>query len=320
MDHMHIVPGCDRFVAMWGTKPRPLALAIGNFDGVHRGHQALLQAAVQAAKALGGSPGVLTFDPHPARFFAPHLSPPMLLPIARRIALLGEYGAAFVIVEPFDAPLSGLSPEAFVQDMLIGKLGVGHVVVGYDFSFGRGRQGSGATLVAMGQRHGFGVTIVPPVAVNGLTCSSTKIREFLLEGRVQGATLLLGRPPELHGVVVQGQGRGRGIGVPTANLKGAVDVVLRPGVYAGHAVLADGRRFAAAINIGTNPTFVPAQNAPPPLTVEAHLLDFSGDLYGQPLRLDIMARLRDERRFAAVADLVAQIHQDIQHTRELTKP
>jgi riboflavin kinase/FMN adenylyltransferase len=294
-------------------------VAIGNFDGVHRGHQALVAAARSEAQGRGTEAGVLTFDPHPARFFAPALAPPLLLPLPRRLELLGEAGAGFAVVEPFDAQLAAMEPDHFVAEVLVGSLAVGHVVVGYDFSFGRKRRGNAARLSELGRQLGFGVTVVAPVSADGLTCSSTKIRESLLEGRIEGAALLLGRPPEISGEVVRGASRGRGLGFPTANLRPELEVVpFRSGIYAARALVLDGSgaTFAAAVSIGTNPTFTPSGVTP--LTVEAHLLDYPGaDLYGQRLRVLFVSRLRDERRFDRIEDLMAEIGRDVERTRQL---
>jgi riboflavin kinase/FMN adenylyltransferase len=322
---MQVVWGRARLAADLGDLGAPSrapAVAIGSFDGVHRGHQALVTNARDDARSRGALAGVLTFDPHPARFFAPALAPPLILPLARRIELLGEAGADFVLVERFDAQLARLEPEDFVAEVLVGALKVARVVVGHDFSFGRGRAGTTATLTELGHRHGFAVTVVPAVTVDGMVCSSTKIREFLLAGRVEGARLLLGRPPEITGQVVRGAGRGRGIGVPTANLEAEGDLPLKTGIYAGRALLLDrgGARHLAAISVGTNPTFAEAEPGSnvAPVTVEAHLLDYPGDdLYGTRVRLLLEARLRDERRFPSVPALLAEIARDVQRTRQL---
>jgi riboflavin kinase / FMN adenylyltransferase len=318
---MQVARGRTRLVADLGRLPRAPAVAIGNFDGVHRGHQALLATARTDARARGAEAGVLTFDPHPARFFAPALAPPLLMPLARRLELLGEAGADFAVVETFDAALAALDPAAFVAHVLVGALGVAHVVVGHDFSFGRGRAGTTATLADLGTRHGFAVTIIPAVTVDGLICSSTKIREFLLEGRVEGAALLLGRPAEVTGTVVRGAGRGRALGIPTANLDVEGDLPLKTGIYAARAQLlergASGKGdHRAAVSVGTNPTFTGP--GPAPITVEAYLLDYPGaDLYGARVRLLLQARLRDERRFDSVDELLAEIHRDVARTRDL---
>jgi riboflavin kinase/FMN adenylyltransferase len=312
---MKVVRGRQRIAAELGRPLRAPTVAIGNFDGVHRGHQALVTTAAELAARNGGEPVVLTFDPHPAHFFAPHLAPPMIMPIERRLELLAQYGAQVVVIESFDAAFAAIEADPFVEDVLKRDLGARHVVVGYDFSFGHGRHGTPAVLTALGELLGMGVTVVSPVMADGLVCSSTKIREFVHEGRVEGASLLLGRPFELTGEVVRGAGRGRGLGIPTANVRPEGELLPRTGIYAGRARLLDGSlERAAAISVGTNPTFVPGARE---ITVEAYLLDFDGDLYGKRLRLELLARLREERRFASVEELVAQIHQDIALTREI---
>jgi riboflavin kinase / FMN adenylyltransferase len=314
---MQVVRGRTQVATTLGRRLRAPAVAIGNFDGVHRGHQALIQAARTAAQPQRGETVVLTFDPHPARLFAPKLAPPALTTLDRRLELLADAGADVVVVERFDATFASLEAEAFVRDVLVGDLGARDVVVGYDFSFGRGRQGNTGTLTSMGAALGLGVHIIPPVTADGLVCSSTKIREFVLEGRVEGARLLLGRPYEISGPVVRGAGRGRGLGIPTANVDAENELLPRPGIYAARARTLDGTAVVrpAALSVGTNPTF--AGEGPGRLTIEAYLLDFDGDLYGARLRLELEAFLREERRFASVDQLVAQIHADIARTREI---
>jgi riboflavin kinase/FMN adenylyltransferase len=310
-----------------GAEPalaRPLAVAIGNFDGVHRGHQALIQAArARAAARPGPPPGAataLTFTPHPARVFAPALAPPLIMSLERRLELLAEAGVEIAVVEPFTRELAAVEAEDFVRGVLADKLGARDVVVGYDFSFGRGRRGDPAMLARIGAERGLAVTVVPPVMADGLVCSSTKIREFALEGRVEGAALLLGRPFEVEGVVVRGAGRGRKLGVPTANVAVEGELLPRLGIYAGRARILDedgerapGGGHRAAVSVGSNPTFVAGGG----VSVEAHLLDWSGDLYGRRLRVELTARLRDEQRFESVEALVEQIEADIARVRAL---
>jgi riboflavin kinase/FMN adenylyltransferase len=305
------------------TLARPLAVAIGNFDGVHRGHQALIQAARARAAARPGPPpgaaAVLTFTPHPARVFAPALAPPLIMSLERRLGLLAEAGVEIAVVEPFTRELASVEAEDFVRDVLADKLGARDVVVGYDFSFGRGRRGDPAMLARIGSERGLAVTVVPPVMADGLVCSSTKIREFALEGRVEGAALLLGRPFEVEGLVVRGAGRGRKLGVPTANVAVEGELLPRLGIYAGRARILEGSSeragaaHRAAISVGSNPTFVAGGG----VSVEAYLLDFDGDLYGQRLRVELTARLRDEQRFESVEALVEQIDADIARVRTL---
>jgi riboflavin kinase/FMN adenylyltransferase len=323
---MYVVRGRTRLATALGRPLRAPTVAIGNFDGVHRGHQALLSAARAQADATGGEAVVLTFSPHPAQFFAPQLAPPMILPLERRLELLAAAGADVVVIEPFDAAFAAIDAGRFVTEVLAGDLGARHAVIGYDFSFGSGRAGTPELLGELGARVGMGVTVVAAVRVEGIVCSSTKIREFVLEGRVEGARMLLGRPYEISGVVVRGAGRGRALGIPTANVQPEGELLPRTGIYAARAFQLDGppapdgaasaaRPLApAALSVGTNPTFVPGGRD---VTVEAYLLDFDGDLYGARLRLELVQRLRDERRFGTVDDLLAEIRNDIARAREI---
>jgi riboflavin kinase / FMN adenylyltransferase len=330
---MLMVRGRKNIAAALGRPPARAAVAIGNFDGVHRGHQALCMTARRLADSTGGDVVALTFDPHPARLFAPNLAPPLIVSLERRAELLGEAGVDVVVVEPFTREFAAVEADAFAKDVLADDLHAAHVVVGYDFSFGKGRRGDTGMLEALGARLGFGVSIVKRISVHGLTCSSTKVREFVLEGRVEGAEVLLGRPFELNGLVTRGAGRGRKIGFPTANLQLDADLVPKPGIYAARARIFEGRAedagsgseretgksagalLGCALSVGTNPTFV--QDGA--LVVEAHLLDFEGDLYDRRIRIELVQRLRDEHRFESIEALVAQIRTDIALTRELLR-
>ena len=294
--------------------PRPLrrpAIAIGNFDGVHRGHQALVSVALAAVKGEQRDAVALTFDPHPSSVVQPGAAPSLLMPLPRRLELLAELGLDATVVHPFDAAFSRLTAEEFARDVLAGALEASVVVVGSDFRFGAGRRGDPALLAALGATLGFEVRVVDKISVDGEVCSSSAIREHVRQGRVARAAQLLSRPFEVTGQVVAGQRRGRQLGFPTANLDQAPRLLPAEGVYAGRATLADGRSFVAAINVGRNPTFVERGAR----IVEAYLLDFEGDLYGQSLRLDFVERLRAELRFDSVDALVAQMHQDVAQTR-----
>lgn len=314
---VHSVRGRNRINEDLGRALRSPAVAIGNFDGVHLGHQALLAEAQRIARASDGETLALTFDPHPARFFAPELAPPMLVSLERRIELLQQFGADIVLVEPFTTEFAALSAESFIEQVLVKDIGARHVVVGADFSFGKDRRGNTGLLETMGGRLGLGLSIVPQVTAAGLVCSSTKIREFVLEGRVEGAHRLLGRPFAIDGVVVRGEGRGRTLGVPTINLCHDGEILPKPGVYAGKARRIDGDPtwFRAAISIGTNPTFT--KQGDPRLFIEAHLLDFAGDLYDTRMRLAFVAHLREQQRYPTVEALLAAIQSDIARTREI---
>jgi riboflavin kinase/FMN adenylyltransferase len=297
--------------------PRPSAtsVAIGNFDGVHRGHQELLhQAAAHAGSGILTT--ALTFDPHPARVLSPAKAPPLICPLGRRLELFAAAGVELAVVEPFDTELASHSPEAFVDEVLVAGLAARHVVVGWDFTFGFRRGGTVETLRELGSARNFGVTVVPAIEIDGGVVSSTRIRQLIKAGDLPAATRLLGRPPEVEGVVVRGAERGRTLGFPTANIAVETEVVPPEGVYAGWARLADGRRFMSAVSVGTNSTFGNSGG----VTTEAYLLDADVDLYGQRLRLELGFRLRDQERFSSVEALVAQIRQDVAATRQLCEP
>jgi riboflavin kinase/FMN adenylyltransferase len=287
------------------------AVTIGNFDGVHRGHQALVRATVARARASGGAAVVLTFDPHPAQVLGRRV-PPALTALAQKAELLEALGVDTVAVLPFTREVAGLSPEAFARGVLAGALGARHVVVGESFRFGRRQAGDAPGLARLGDGLGFTVQAVPPVLDEGRPVSSSRVREALAAADVAHAATLLGRPHFVDGVVVEGDRRGRTIGFPTANLDPGPGLLPARGVYAGPCRLPDGRAPLAVVNVGQRPTFGGGT-----VTVEAHLLDFSGDLYGARLRLSFAARLREEQRFAAVDALVAQIGRDIERARAL---
>jgi riboflavin kinase / FMN adenylyltransferase len=301
----------------------PLAVAIGNFDGVHLGHQALLAAAKERAKARGARSAVLTFTPHPARLFAPAKAPRLIMTLDRRLALIADAGIDVAVVETFSPAFAAIEADAFVRDVLVGRLGACDAIVGYDFSFGRGRAGDPKRLGELGAAVGMGVQIIAPVAVEGRPCSSTRVRELIAAGFPNEAATLLGRPYEIEGVVVRGAGRGRALGFPTANVASEAELCPKLGIYAARAMVLDGPDAGlvrlAAVSIGHNPTFAPdgTGDAAAPVSIEAHLLDFQGDLYDRRLQLELGARLRDELRFESIEALVAQIERDVARVREL---
>ncbi|WP_242339456.1 MULTISPECIES: riboflavin biosynthesis protein RibF [Anaeromyxobacter] len=300
---------------------RGSAVAVGNFDGVHLGHQRLLALAGELARGRGAAAAVLTFEPHPVRVLRPKLAPPLLVQLPRKLELLAAAGADATILQPFDLAYAATSAEAFVSRDLAGALGCADVVVGYDFTAGHERARV-ETLRALLAPHGIRLHVVEPVTVDGLVVSSTKVREFLLEGNVEAAALLLTRPHDVDGVVVRGAGRGRGFGFATANVETA-GLLPANGVYAVRAWVGGqpGPRglegavvHAGVCNVGVKPT-VEASAA---VTAEAHLFDFVGrDLYGERIRLAFVARLRDERRFPSVEALRAQIAEDAERAREV---
>jgi riboflavin kinase/FMN adenylyltransferase len=293
-------------------------LAIGSFDGVHLGHQAIIGRAVQLARERGRPAMVLTFDPNPITVLHPGYRVPALTSMPFRAALIERLGVDELLVVPFTRALARVRAERFAEQIISAPVGADAVVVGQSFRFGHGGAGTADMLRRLGRRAGLGVEVPPVVlSADGVPVSSTRIRKLVSQGRVAEATPLLGRPHSVEGRVVHGDHRGRAMGLPTANVEPLLRDAAVPGrgVYAGRAVLAGGAR-AAAINVGHAPTFA-AEGSAPPLRLEAFLLDYEGgDIYGEPLRLEFMERLRDERRFPSPDALVAQVHEDIRRTRE----
>jgi riboflavin kinase/FMN adenylyltransferase len=289
------------------------AIAIGNFDGVHLGHRALIQRARSLADAHGAQVVALTFDPHPSTLFAP-TPPQMISSLARRIELLGEAGADAVVVEPFTRALANKAPYAFIDDIVIQALCARAIVVGYDFSYGQGRTGTTEALLAHGGRAGVEVAIVPAVSIDGEVASSTRIRQHLKAGELAAAERLLGRRWDVDGTVVHGAKRGRSIGVPTANIKPESDLPLRPGIYAVTLSVEGGTHRPAVASLGTNPTFVEHGGG---LVLEVHVLGFDEDIYGKRTRTTFVQHLRDEAKFDSVEALVEQIRADIDAARRV---
>ncbi|MFT3914276.1 MAG: bifunctional riboflavin kinase/FAD synthetase [Anaeromyxobacteraceae bacterium] len=291
------------------------AVAIGNFDGVHLGHQALMRLARERAAARGAPSAVLTFDPHPVRVLRPSVAPPVLTALPRKLELLAGLGLDATVVQPFDLAWARTTAEVFVERDLAGGLGVKDVVVGHDFTAGNQRARVDA-LRPMLEARGIALQVVAPVASDGLVVSSTKIRELLLEGNVEDAAALLTRPHDVTGEVVRGAGRGRGFGFGTANV--ATPCLLpRNGVYAVRAVVGARAEQGGVCNVGVKPTVEAAGG----VTCEVHLFDHDGsDLYGEAIRVAFVARLREERRFPSVDALRAQIAEDAAKARALVGP
>lgn len=295
---------------------RAACVALGNLDGVHLGHQALVGAVVVRARALGGVAAALTFEPHPARVLHPERAPAALVTPDQKARLLAEAGVERLAVLPFDRAVAELTPEQFAHRVLRGVLDARVVVVGENFRFGRGRGGDLAELRRLGSTLGFELALVPPVQMDGRPISSTRIRAALEQGAVGEARALLGRPYFVEGRVGHGDARGRTLGFPTANLEPWNELLPRAGVYAARASAAGGvQRHAAVVNVGRRPTFDGRE-----VRAEAHLIDFAGDLYGAVLKVEFVARLRDERRFAGPDELVAQIQADLALARLVLEP
>lgn len=294
-------------------------VTVGTFDGVHRGHQTLVRRARQAAGRLGHPVIAYTFDPHPARLFSPRV-PKTLMPLDRRVDALIAAGADRVLVERFDRAFSEVDADDWVERYLVARLHPAHVVIGFNFSYGRGRGGDPAHLRRMGTRHGFSVEVVEPVLVEGRMPSSTEVRRAVERGDVEEAAFLLGRPYAVVGVVGPGDRRGRELGFPTANVTPEHEQLPATGVYAGWLEILSGRgageRYPAVTNVGARPTFGGTA-----LRVEAHVLDAHLDLYGARVAVELTKRIRPERTFDGPDALRAQIAEDIAVARrELLQP
>lgn len=291
---------------------RPVVLAMGNFDGVHLGHQAIIRTAVERARALGGLGVALTFEPHPVRVLRPDPPLPLLTPFFLKVHWLEEAGIERVLCAKFTRAFSDQSPTDFVHKLLVDRLKVAEVCVGENFAFGKDRQGRPPLLRELGREAGFVVHVQPPVVKDGHVVSSSAIRARIEAGDVEGAAQFLGRPYTLVGEVISGRGRGEGLGFPTANLRQADQLLPADGVYAGWVMIDDGARYQGAVNVGTRPTFDEKERL-----VEVHLLDYpgSGALYGQRLQVAMIARIRSEQTFASPRELTEQIRRDVEVVR-----
>ncbi len=283
-------------------------MTIGNFDGVHRGHQAMLARLVEAAEDLALTPAVLTFDPHPRAYFSPRNAPPRVVSRRRKLALLREAGVARTIVARFDARLAAMSAEDFVDEVLVRRLRTRWMLVGDDFRFGKGRRGDLALLRA--RSRSFSVEAMATLEVDGQRVSSSAVREALAKGELARATALLGRPYVVEGRVIHGRRQGRALGFPTANiaLPGGAPA---SGIFVVRVRLPDGRLLDGVASIGVRPTVV--DDGVPLL--EVYLFDFDEPLYGRRLEVELLAKLRDEARFESLDALKAQIADDVAKAR-----
>jgi riboflavin kinase/FMN adenylyltransferase len=297
---------------------RGISVAIGNFDGLHKGHRAVIEAAREAARAQDLALGVVTFEPHPREVLAPEQAPARLTPFRRKAELLAGLGVEHCFVLPFGPALMRLPARRFVEEVLVGRIGARAVAAGDGFRFGHRRGGDMALMAALGRELGFTVQVVPAVEVAGETCSSTRIRELLQKGEVAAAAAMLGVPYTVTGTVRPGDRRGRELGFPTANVAPISARALLPatGVYVVRAGLAGGDRGCAAhpavANLGTSPTFGGTE-----LRLEVHLLDGEHALYGRRLEVAFITRLRDEERYASADALIAQMHRDCSAARRV---
>lgn len=287
-------------------------LTIGNFDGVHRGHLALFDTVKARARQVEGQSVVLTFDPHPIKLMKPEKAPPLITPTEQKLQLIDAAGIDVILCLRFTRQFASLSAEDFVQNVLVRKIGIRELVVGYDYAFGRNREGNTASLKAAGRKFGFEVHVMDPVHIDSTLVSSTAIRQLVRAGQLDEAKKLLGRNYQITGTVKTGKNRGgRLLGFPTANLNVVDELVPQRGVYAVE-VLTDSGTYQGVTNIGYNPTF---DNGA--FSIETHVLDFNENLVGKTIRVRFIARIRQERKFESVAALAEQIRNDIIEAREI---
>jgi riboflavin kinase / FMN adenylyltransferase len=302
----------------WDETPPPAfrggAVTIGNFDGVHRGHVALLTELRARARAAGGPAVVVTFDPHPLQLLRPEQFLPLLTEPADRVELLQAHGADHVVVLQTTPELLRLTAAQFFAEVVRQRLQARAMVEGANFAFGRNREGNIETLAELCREAGITLAVAPPFLEDGVLVSSSRVRNALLRGAVREAARLLARPYRVRGTVAAGQRRGATLGFPTANLEKIVTVIPADGVYAVR-VEAAGQVWAGAANVGPNPTFGEQARK-----VEVHLIGFQGDLYGQTLAVDFIDRLRDTRPFGSADELVAQLRQDVEQAGRLSTP
>ncbi len=289
--------------------PRPV-LTMGNFDGIHLGHQALLKRLVQDAKEGGGRSVVLTFEPHPLKLLAPDRAPKLILRHKDKMLLLRSLGVDVVVIQEFNSAFALIEARDFVHRYLADGLKVHRIWVGKEFRFGRGRKGDVESLSRWGAEIGFEVKIIEPVLDQSKRISSTRIRELIGEGEVHQVSHYLGRCHFVSGRVVRGHQRGRSLGFPTANITTRTEVLPPDGIYATFLWL-QGHRWPSVTSLGRNPTFGEG-----PRTLESYIFDYKGDLYDQPVRLSFVKRIREERKFPSPDLLVAQMHRDVQSAQE----
>lgn len=289
-------------------------LTIGNFDGVHLGHQRIFQLVKEKANEIGGESIVYTFEPHPVEVLAPKLKPLLITPLEEKLRLFEGQGITVAILANFTAKFASQPPAEFVKNVLYDQIKIRQLFVGHDYTFGKGRRGNIALLKEFSRKLGFNVEVVEAVRVGGMVVSSTLIREFIQKGEMREAAKLLGRNYLLSAQVIHGHGRGsRKLGFPTANLRPAGLLFPKPGIYAIWAIY-EGKKFAGVANLGWNPTFHDQR-----FSIEVHILNFDREIYGENLRVEFVERLRDEITFPGPEELVAQIKKDVAKAKNILK-
>jgi riboflavin kinase/FMN adenylyltransferase len=294
-------------------KFRNPVLTLGNFDGVHLGHQKIFNAVKEEARKIDGEAIVFTFDPHPLQVLDPQRCPPFITPFKKKLMLVEMLGIDVIIVATFDLGIANITPEAFVKQILVDKIGPKKILVGYNYYFGKDRKGNVDMLIRLGKKFDFEVKVIEALKVNDTSISSSKLRELIQDGQMEQAAQLLGRNYRLMGKVIWGSGRGKDLGFPTANLEILNGLYPKTGVYATKVIIGN-RTYLGVADVGYNPTF--GNN---PLSVEVHILDFTQDIYGEEIQLIFFGRIRDEEVFEEPSSLVRQMKKDVDVARKILR-
>ncbi|OGL42627.1 MAG: riboflavin biosynthesis protein RibF [Candidatus Schekmanbacteria bacterium GWA2_38_11] len=285
-------------------------LTLGNFDGVHLGHQEIFKRVVKRAKEIEGTSIAITFDPHPLKILAPEKCPSLITNFKEKAEILESFQIDILFSIPFTREFSSLDAGDFIKKIVVDKIGPKELFIGYDFAFGKGREGDTSVLKGLGESLGFKVTVVKPIRVGEKTVSSTLIRNLIKEGNVKEASVYLGRPYSISGEVIKGHGRGKGLGFPTANINFQNELIPSEGVYIGEILFGE-ERHKSLINVGTNPTFGEDK-----LNVEVFILDFGRDIYGEFLKVFFQEKIRGEIRFKTPEQLIVQMQKDLKQARD----
>jgi len=288
-------------------------VTLGNFDGIHLGHQKIFERVRTEASTMGGESVVITFEPHPLKVLSPRSCPPFLTPLRKKILLIEQAGMDVVLCIEFTKAFSEISPFDFVKNILVERVGARKVIVGYNYHFGKNKKGNPQTLKQIGGLFNIQVEIIGPLSIEGTTVSSSKIRELIKKGQVEKASKLLGRHYPILGKVIEGAKRGHLLGFPTANLEICDELYPLPGVYAVEA-LWKGQPFNGLANVGWNPTFQTEGEGK--ISLEVYILDFNEDIYGEEIQVDFIRRIRNEARFDSIAQLITQIQKDVEWAQE----
>lgn len=289
-------------------------VTLGNFDGVHLGHQMIFEKVKEEASKVQGEAVVITFEPHPLKVLSPSRCPPLLTPFRKKMMLIEKSGMDTVVCLQFTRMFAELPALEFVRGVLVEQVKARKVVVGYNYHFGKGKEGNVETLKRVGKTLDVEIEVIGPLKIGGVLVSSSKIRELIREGNVEKASSLLGRDYLILGRVIEGARRGHTLGFPTANLEISEELYPKPGVYAA-GVVWNRQSFDGVVNVGWNPTFQPGQEKPGRISVEVHMLDFNQQIYGDEVQVSFKKRIRDEIRFDSPSQLIAQIKKDVQWAR-----